>query len=371
MATADFLVIGAGISGAAAAHALAAHGSVVLLEGESLPGHHSTGRSAALYTPNFGPALVRRINAAGRAFFETPPDGFAETPLLTPRGGLTLARPGEEAALADVLAHSTTRDPIYEIPLDEAARLAPIMRPELVGSAAYEPGVADMDVAAIHQGFLRGLKHRGGHLVCSAPVTALVRTTGVWRATTPKETFEAPIVVDAAGAWGDVVAGLAGARPQSLQPKRRTAIVVDGPAGLDVHSMPLVEFAGHGPYLKPDGGRVMASLADETPVEPQDVQPDDMDVAVLADWLEQHTRIQIRKAPRSWAGLRSFVPDQVPIAGFDAVCDGFFWLIGQGGFGIMMSPTLGRITAELVTTGRLSAELTDLGILSEDLAPRF
>lgn len=370
MATADFLVIGAGVSGAAAAHALAAHGSVVLLEAESLPGHHSTGRSAALYTPNFGPALVRRLNAAGRAFFETPPEGFAETPLLTPRGGLTLALPGEEAGLAEVFAHSTPRDPIVEISAAEATRLAPIMRPELVGAAAFEPGVADMDVAAIHQGFLRGLKQRGGRLVCSAPVTALVREAGVWRATTPREVFEAPIVVDAAGAWGDVVAGLAGARPQGLQPKRRTAIVVDGPAGLDVHAMPLVEFAGHGPYLKPDGGRVMASLADETPVEPQDVQPDDMDVAVLADWLERHTRITIRKAPRAWAGLRSFVPDETPVAGFDPACDGFFWLIGQGGFGIMMAPTLGRITAELVTSGGLAPDLGALGIRTEDLAPR-
>jgi len=370
MATSDFLVIGAGISGAAAAFELARHGSVLLVEAESLPGHHSTGRSAALYTPNFGPALVRRINAAGRAFFEIPPEGFAEVPLLTPRGGLTLARPGEEAALAEVLAHSTQRDPIVEIPLDEAARLAPIMRPELVGSAAYEPGVADMDVAAIHQGFLRGLKHRGGRLLCTAPVTALSRTAGVWRVTAGGETHEAPIVVDAAGAWGDVVAGLAGARPQRLQPKRRTAIVVDAPAGLDVHAMPLVEFAGHGPYLKPDGGRVMASLADETPVEPQDVQPDDMDVAVLADWLEQHTHIAIRKAPRAWAGLRSFVPDEVPVAGFDAEREGFFWLIGQGGFGIMMSPMLGRITAELATSGRLSDDLLALGIRAEDLAPR-
>ena len=371
MATADFLVIGAGISGAAAAHALAEHGSVILLEAEAQPGYHSTGRSAALFTPNFGTPLVRRINAAGRGFFETPPEGFAEVPLLTPRGGLTLATPGDEGRLDEVLAAGTARDPIHPIAAAEALRLAPVMRPELVGAAAWEPGVADMDVDAIHQGFLRGVKRRGGQIIVSAPVAALSRANGVWRVTAGGETHEAPIVVDAAGAWGDEIARMAGARPQRLQPKRRTAIVVEAPAGFAVGEMPLVEFVGHSPYLKPDGGRIMASLADETPVEPQDVQPDDMDVAVLADWLERHTRITIRTAPRAWAGLRSFVPDADPVAGFDPEVEGFFWLIGQGGFGIMMAPTLGRIAAELATARRLPADLVDLGIRAEDLAPRF
>lgn len=370
MATADFLVIGAGISGAAAAHALAAHGSVLLLEAESLPGHHATGRSAALYTPNFGTPLVCRINAAGRAFFETPPEDFAAAPLLGRRGGLTLAKPGEEARLAEALAAATPRDPIERIEAAEAARLAPVIRAELIGAAAYEPGVADMDVATIHQGFLQGLRRRGGRLICKAPVTALARDAGIWTVTAGAETHQAPIVVNAAGAWGDVIGRMAGAAPQSLQPKRRTAIVVAPPAGLVAATMPLVEFVGHSPYLKPDGGRLMASLADETPVPPQDAQPDDLDVAVLVDWLERHTHLAIRTAPRAWAGLRSFVPDLNPVAGFDPERAGFFWLIGQGGFGIMMAPTLARITAELVTTGALADDLVALGIRAADLAPR-
>lgn len=372
MTTADFLVIGAGISGAAAAFELARHGSVVVLEAESVPGYHSTGRSAALFTPNFGTPLVRRINAAGRGFFETPPEGFGDGALLlSRRGALTLVAPGDEGGLLDVLAASTARDPIVPITAAEALELAPIMRPEVVAAAAWEAGVADMDVAAIHLGFLKGLRRRGGVAVCAAPVTAMTRRDGIWIVTAGGETYTAPIVVDAAGAWGDVVGRMAGAGAQRLQPKRRTAIVVDGLAEVDTGAMPLVEFAGHGPYIKPDGGRIMASLADETPVDPQDIQPDDMDVAILVDWLERHTRLTVRKAPRTWAGLRSFVPDASPVAGFDPEIPGFFWLIGQGGFGIMMSPTLGRITADLVTSGRLGDDLGALGITAEDLAPRF
>ena len=371
MKVADFVVIGAGISGSAAAWELARRGRVVVLETEAMPGYHSTGRSAALYTPNFGEPIVRRLNAAGRAFFDAPPDGFSDVPLLTPRGALTIAKPGEEDALAAVLAASSPRDPILTIDTDEAAQLAPVVRRELIGAACYEPGVADMDVAAIHQGFLRGLKRRGGEVICNAPVTRLLRAGGSWTVTAGGVTVMAPVLIDAAGAWGDVVAEMAGAASQRLQPKRRTAIVVDGVAGIDAAAMPLVEFAGHGPYLKPDGGRVMASLADETPDEPRDAQPDDMDVAVLVDWLETHTLMTVRTQPRAWAGLRSFVPDGAPVVGFDPVVPGFFWLIGQGGYGIMMAPTLGRITADLVTGGALASDFAPQGITAADLAPRL
>jgi len=370
MRTADFLVIGAGVSGAAAAWELAAHGSVIMLEAESQPGHHATGRSAALYTPNFGAPLVRAINAASRDFFETPQEGFADVPLLSPRGALTLARPGEEAALDAVLDASTPRDPILRIPREEAIQRAPLIRADRIAAACYEPGVADMDVAAIHQGFLRGLRRRGGALVCGARASAFDRLDGAWTVAAGAERYQAPVVVNAAGAWGDVVAALAGAAPVGLTPKRRTAIVTAAPSGVAVHDMPLVEFASDMPYLKPDGGRVMASLGDETAVAPHDVQPDDLDVAVLVDWLARHTHVEVRVAPRAWAGLRSFTPSGTPVVGFDPVAPGFFWLVGQGGYGIMMAPTLARLCADLVVRGVMSPDLKTAGLDAAALAPR-
>ncbi|QLP96430.1 MAG: FAD-binding oxidoreductase [Rhodoblastus sp.] len=347
----DFIVIGAGVSGAAAAWALAEHGATLLLEAEDRPGHHATGRSAALYTPNFGPPLVRAINADGRAFFEAPPPDFADAPLLAPRGGLTIARPGEESALDAVLDAATPRDPIFRMTRAEATARAPTIRAELIAAACYEPGVADMDVAAIHQGFLRGLRRRGGTLICRAPATSFARVSGLWTVHAGGERYRAPIVVNAAGAWGDVVGALAGATPLGLTAKRRTAVIVAAPQGLAPHDMPLVEFAGSAPYLKPDGGRVMASLGDETIVAPQDAQPDDLDVALLVDWLERHTHLTVRTAPRAWAGLRSFTPDGAPVAGFDPRLEGFFHLVGQGGYGVMMAPTLARLAADLILRG--------------------
>jgi D-arginine dehydrogenase len=369
MSAVDVLVIGAGISGAAAAAFLAERARVVLVEAEDMPGRHATGRSAALYTPNFGTDTMRRLNEASRSFFLTPPDGFCDTPLLSPRGALTIAPPGREAELAATLAGGTARDPIRPADGAEARALAPLVRPEWVGAAAYEPGVADIDVAALHQGFLRLFRRRGGRLVVKAPVGAVAREASGWRVSAGGETWSTPVVVNAAGAWGDVVGALAGLEPVGLTPLRRTALVVDAPAGVDVARLPLVEFVGHGPYIKPDGGRVMASLADETPDVPHDVQPDDMDIAVLVDWLERHTAIAVRRAPRSWAGLRSFVADRAPVAGFDPAAPGFFWLVGQGGCGIMMAPSLGELTAGLVLDGAMPARLAADGIDAAPLSP--
>lgn len=365
----DVLVIGAGISGAAAASALALRAKVALVEMEAQPGYHTTGRSAALFTPHFGSPTMRRLNAASRAFLAAPPEDIAETSLLSPRGVLTIARPGDEAALAATLAESTDDAPILPLTAAEALALAPLLRPDGVAAAAYEPGVADIDVAALHQGFLRRCRHRGGHIALNAPVSALQWSNGVWHVTAGNEQFSAAVIVNAAGAWGEAVARLAGAAPTGLTPLRRTAIVVDAPAGRDLATMPAVEFAGHGPYLKPDAGRVMASLADETPDRPHDVQPDDMDVAVLVDWLETHTEIRVRTAPRAWAGLRSFVADRDPVAGFDPDIPGFFWLVGQGGCGIMMAPSLADVTAGLILDGHMPDALHAAGITAAALSP--
>ncbi|HVI90940.1 MAG TPA: FAD-binding oxidoreductase [Dongiaceae bacterium] len=365
----DFLIIGAGASGAAAGYHLAKLGKTVILEAEDMPGYHSTGRSAALFTRNYGPAAVRAVSAVSYDFFQSPPEGFTDHPLLTPRGGLSIAFKGDEKLLDKVKALGTAAHPIHEVTLAEAMQLAPLLRADLLARAVYEPGVLDMDVDAIHRGFLKGFAARGGQVITDRAVTALSREGDAWQVTTAKGSYRATIVINAAGAWADRIGQLAGAKPIGLTPKRRTAILIDPPTGIDIGTMPLVDFAGGEIYIKPTSGKIMASPGDETPVEPQDIQPDDMDVAVLADWLERHTAITIRRIDHSWAGLRSFVADGVPVVGFDPRQPDFFWLAGQGGFGIMMSAALGQLTAALVSRAGLPAEFVAQGLRESDLAP--
>jgi len=365
----DFLVIGAGISGAAAAYELAAHGSVAVLEAESRPGYHSTGRSAALYTRHFGGPMVRKLNAAGLPFFTNPPAGFAEHPLLSPRGGLTVATAEQREEIDAQLELGARDGSIIELTPAQALQRAPFLKADSIAFAAFEEGFLDMDVAAIHQGFLRGLKARGGQVICDAPIARLERIGRAWHAASDNTLVRAPIAVNAAGAWADKLAALAGAAPVGLVPKRRTAIQIDLPNGTDTRGWPAVDEAGYGCYVKPETGRVMASPADAMPSEPCDAQPEDYDVAVIADWLERRTTIPVRRINHKWAGLRSFVADESPVAGFDDLVPGFFWLCGQGGYGIMLAPALGRAAAQLIVHGSLPADLADAGVTSAELAP--
>jgi D-arginine dehydrogenase len=365
----DFLIIGAGASGAGAAYQLAKLGKTAILEAEDMPGYHSTGRSAALFTRNYGPAAVRAVSAVSYDFFQSPPEGFTDHPLLTPRGGLSVAFKSEEAKLDKIKALGSDAHPIHEVSVAEAMQLAPLLRADLLSRAVYEPGVLDMDVDAIHRGFLKGFAARGGQTITDRTVTSLTRDGNAWQVMTPKGSYRATIVINAAGAWADRIGQLAGAKPIGLVPKRRTAILIDPPTGIDIKTMPLVDFSGGETYIKPTSGKIMASPGDETPVEPQDIQPDDMDVAVLADWLERHTAITIRRIDHSWAGLRSFVSDGVPVVGFDASQPNFFWLAGQGGFGIMMSAALGQLTAALVSGAGLPPEFVEQGLQESALSP--
>src|SRR5262245_11512249 len=225
----DFLVIGAGVSGAAAAWELAALGSTILLEMEDQPGYHSSGRSAALYTPNYGPAAVRQICQAAGVFFNAPPPGFTDHPLLTPRGALTLGIDDPEHAIDGMLKDAPPEHPLHEISLAVESVLCPVIRPGVFRRAIYEPGVKDMDAASIHQGYLRGFKASGGQLAVSSTVTALERSGGQWTAVTPTGRFRAPIIVNAAGAWADRIGALAGVAKIGLQPCLRTVILVEVP----------------------------------------------------------------------------------------------------------------------------------------------
>lgn len=365
----DFIVIGAGMAGASAAFELSAHSDVLLIEAEAQPGYHSTGRSAALFTRNYGTALVRKINALSEPFYRAPPEGFVESTLLRSRGALAVAAPGDEAELDAALAASTGDDPVIEMAPDEALGRVPFLRPERIARAVFEPGVTDIEVATLLAAYLKGFKQRGGEIRTGEAVGALERAGGSWDVTTGKGVYRAKTIVNAAGAWADHIGGLAGAASIGLVAKRRTAIIVEATPGYLVGSLPCVDFAATDAYIKPEAGMLMVSPGDATPITPQDVQPDELDVAILADWLERETMIPVRRIAHSWAGLRSFVPDDNPVVGFDLVAPGFVWCAGQGGYGIMMAPALARAVASLCLENGMPADFAASRITTRDLGP--
>ena len=362
----DYLIIGAGISGAAAAYELAPHGTVVLLEAEASAAYHSTGRSAALYTPNYGSDLVRRINRLSHGFLSRPPEGFCTQPLLSPRGMLCVASTGQESQLATLVAEGG--EEVEHLDAEQTLSLAPFLRQERVIGAAFEKAVADMDVDALHQGFLKGMRQRGGELFLNSRVIGLQRCGDSWKVELQDRQIDARCIVNAAGAWADDVARLAGIQPMGLEPRRRTAILVEPPAGLCLAGVPAMDFIGVDNYIKPDAGQLMVSPGDETPVAAHDVQPDDMDVAVLVDWLENETQLEVKRLAHQWAGLRSFVADGAPVAGFDPEAQDFFWLAGQGGYGIMMASALARASASLITGGVLPQDFIEAGVTESELS---
>ncbi|MER6577858.1 FAD-binding oxidoreductase [Nonomuraea sp. NPDC001023] len=348
----DFLIVGGGVAGACAGFFLARSGTVTLLEAEQVTGHHSTGRSAALFSEYFGNRAVRALTAASRNFLAAPPPGFADVPLLSPRGVLALCPHGGEQLFDEVLAEGRQAPaPAVEIDPAEAPAHCPVLRPGRFSRAMLKPGAMDIDVDALHQGFLRGIRARGGQVLTSARVRALSRAGGVWRAVTDAGEHAAPILVNAAGAWADEVAGLAGVRPVGLRPLRRTAFLVDLPEGTDARSWPMVTDVADTFYFKPESGRLLVSPADATPVPPCDARPDDLDVAVGVRRVQEATTLEIRSVRHAWAGLRSEVADGTPVIGPDPGAPGFVWLAALGGYGVQTSPEAGRIAAAAATDG--------------------
>ncbi len=362
----DILVIGTGIAGASAACELAATARVVLLEREAQPGYHTTGRSAAIYSQNYGNHEIRALTRASKGFFDQPPPGFAEHRLLSPRGALFVARADQRQALAAAHAEAPS---LLRLGPAEALQLNPFLRPDYVDGALYEPGACDIDVHALHAGYLRELRRRGGKVVLKAEVTGLSRAGGIWNLTTPQGTFAAPVLVNAAGAWADEVAALAGAVPVGLVPKRRTILGFDAPAGADISKLPLTVDIEEKFYLKPDAGRFLGSPADETPSAPCDAQPEELDLAIAVDRLMTATTLKIGRITHKWAGLRSFVADKTPVVGFDGRVEGFFWLAGQGGYGIQTAPAMARVVAALIGKGRLPEDVVREGLKPADISP--
>ena len=346
--TYDVAIIGAGMAGASLAFFAAPHTRVLLLEAEDAPGYHTTGRSAAFWVASYGGPGVAPLTLASKAFFDAPPPGFAEVPLLHPRGGLHLAPPGDTSAL-EALAQDFAASHVVFERLDAAALAAryPLLRPEWAQAALYEPDCHDIDVAALHAGFLGGARRAGAVLACGARVEALQRVSSGWRIATAAGDFAATTIVNAAGAWGDAVAALAGIAPLGLRPLRRTMVVVatDPPPPAD---LPVVLDAAGSFYFKPDAGRLWVSPHDEIDDVARDAAPEEIDVAVAVARFEAAAQVRVVRVERSWAGLRSFAPDRLPVYGFDGHAPGFFWCVGQGGFGIQTAPAAGALAAALL-----------------------
>lgn len=359
--TFDILIIGVGIAGASAAAELAQTHRVAILEREEFAGYHSTGRSAALFSEIYGNSVVRALSRASRDFFYSPPPGFATHPLVRPRGSLYVAREEQLPHLEAFAQNGDLAGSIRRMTRAEALRACPILRPDYVSAALFEDDAADVDVNELHQGYLRRFRSAGGKLIVNADVRTLSHQAGKWIAQTSAGSFSAPIIVNAAGAWADAVASKAGAAPLNIRPCRRTALLAELPTGLSADGWPMVIDIDETFYLKPDAGLLLISPADETPVAACDVQPEEFDIAVAIDRVEKATTLTFPHIRKRWAGLRSFAPDRSPVIGFDAGRPGFFWLAGQGGYGIQTAPAAARLAAALLRNDDLS-EFGDISI---------
>jgi D-arginine dehydrogenase len=350
----DIAVIGAGMAGSAAAAQLSPERRVALIEAEESPGYHTTGRSAAIWVQNYGPPDVREFTRLSRAFYENPPLGFSDAPLIRHRPVITLASEAQRDELAHAIGHGIG---LRALSVQDARRMVPAIRPGYLAGAALEEDAFDMDVAAIQQGFLRMLRINQGVLALRRRAGLIARRGDLWHIETSNAgVFRAPVLVNAAGAWGDEIARLAGATPLGLIPCRRTAAIIN-PEPFDVSGWPMIYDVGEGWYARPEARtRLMVSPADATPTHAHDVQPEDIDVAVGIDRMQQALDIEVRRIEHSWAGLRTFTPDGSLAFGWDKVVPGFFWSVGQGGYGIQTAPAAGRFVADLIL-GRDPGEL--------------
>jgi D-arginine dehydrogenase len=373
----DVVVVGAGMAGASVAWQLARDGqsSVLLLERESQPGYHSTGRSAALYEEHYGPAQVQALTRASRAFYEQPPEGFVQAPILAPRGVLYVATAAQrdllDAAHAEALVHSPRARRLGPA---ELKALVPCLDTDRLVDGFMDDGARDIDVHGLHQGFLRGLRQQGGELRCHAEVRALAQSEGIWTLDLADGSqVRARCVVNAAGAWADALAALAGAAPIGLEPRRRSAFTFAVPDGMDATHWPAVIAADEGFYFKPDAGQLLGSPANADPVPPQDVVAEELDVATGIWRIGEVTTLAIRRPSRTWAGLRSFVADGEMAVGWDASpvpLPGFFWLAAQGGYGIQSAFGYSLLARNLLRGEPLDARLAVQGVQPALLSPR-
>ncbi len=361
----DVVVIGGGIAGISVAARLSESLAVTLVEQESVLAYHTTGRSAALFFENYGSSAIRPLTRVSKHVMLDPP-AYVDAPLLSDRGALYMARPDQLESLENVAADDPDRS-FVRIDGAEVERLQPCVRPGHAAAGLYDADARDIDVAGLHQMYVRWFRARGGSIETSAPAIAIEKLGGGWEVSTSSARLACDVVVNAAGAWGDRVAELAGVEPIGLRPLRRTAFMVGSDPAL-AHT-PLVADMDFEFYFKPDGPQMLCSLAEEIEDEPGDARPREEDVALAIDRINAATTLAIRHVRSQWTGLRTFTPDGAPATGFDPDHPGFFWLVGQGGTGIQTAPGAAELAASLIVDQRPSAALLDAGLELEALSP--
>ncbi len=366
---ADVIVLGGGMAGTSLAAELASKRSVVLLEIEEQPGRHATGRSAAMFFESYGNETIRALTRASRSFLTLPPADFAEVPLLTPRASMIIADAERLPSLDRIQDDTRAGAALQRLDSGAALAMVPILRAEAAAGALLDRSGNDIDVAALLQGYLRMARRNGARLMMGAADLAIRRQDGLWHVRSRIGEFRAPLLVNATGAWADQVAVQAGAKAVGLQPMRRTAMTVPAPTGCDVRQWPAVIDANETFYFKPDAGQLLLSPANEDPMDPCDAMPEELDVAIAVDRFERATTMQVQRVSHRWAGLRSFVADRTPVVGFDPRVEGFFWLAGQGGYGIQTAPAMARVAAALITGQPLPSDIHAEGVALEALNP--
>ena len=367
----DVVIVGAGIAGASLAWRLAPQMSVALIEREPQPGYHSTGRSAAMFIESYGPPAVRALTRASRGFYERPPPSFAAAPLLAPRGALYLAAPGQQALLETTRAELQTAGCMLRLlQRDELLQHVPCLRPEAVHAGLLDDDAQDIDVHALHQGFLRGLRQQGGVQRNGAGLKTALRVGALWELRLDDDSLlRCRAVVNAAGAWADELAGQFGAAPVGLVPCRRTAFTFRVPDGVDASRWPAVIGVDESYYFKPDAGQLLGSPANADPTVAHDVMPEELDVATGIARIEAVSTLQIRRPTSAWAGLRSFVRDGELVIGWDDTCPGFFWLAAQGGYGIQSAAGASELAAALLRGAPVPDDLVRHGVDPRALSP--
>ena len=362
--TADVIVIGAGIAGASIAARLAGVAHVLILEMEAQAGYHATGRSAANFEPTYGPPVIRALTKASGAFFKDPAEGFAEVPLLAPRGVLMLGDADDGTSAQEHIGHG-----YRACEFAEAKQRYPLLHEGAATHFLIDDSTMDTDVEALLRGFLAQHRRAGGTLLCKAAVTRGERRGGLWHVHTNAGECQAPVIVNAAGAWADVVAKACGVLDLGLTPKRRSACIVPGPPGVDLRGWPQVGNLKETFYAKPMGGKLMISPSDAVPSEPHDAFADDLALAEAIDQYQRFFDHEVTRIDNSWGGLRTFSPDGNPVIGFDAEAGGFFWCAGQGGYGIQTAPALSLLAAALLQLKSVPAEIARFGVTAAELAP--
>lgn len=365
----DIVVIGAGIAGASVAAELAAVTDVMLVEAEAQPAYHATGRSAAMFAPSYGPPVIQKFTSASANFFHTPPEGFTETPLLAPCTVLMIGTAEQQNAVTQFIHEMSDSGGIEPVAMSELTAIQPLLREGYAQYGILDRAAYDIDVHALHAAFLKQFKRNGGVLSAASPVQAMTHQDGQWQLTTKRGSITANIVVNAAGAWADEIGQMAGAEKIGLVPKRRTALLIAAPDAAMLDKMPMTIDIDEQFYLKPQAGQLLISPANEDPMQACDVQPEEMDVALCIDRIERAFSLKIEKIISKWAGLRSFVADNQPVIGYSTQAKGFFWLAGQGGYGIQTSPAISHFARSLILGEPLPQSCIDAGLTPEMLCP--